>query len=109
MVNLKYTGKVGGSISLEDAVEAAKICTINCLSAVKSVTGDLDNVDRIVKVTVFVASAEGFNEQPKVANGASDLLAEIFGENGKHVRSAVGVSELPLDAPVEIEMVVKVN
>ena len=106
---LKYKGKVGETVSVEDAVEAAKICAINCISAVKSVINDLENIDRIVKVTVFVASAEGFNEQPKVANGASDLLAEIFGENGKHVRSAVGVSELPIDAPVEIEMVVKVN
>lgn len=107
--SLKYKGKVGESVTLEDAIEAAKICAVNCISAVKSVIDDLDSIERIVKVTVFVASATGFYDQPKVANGASDLLVEIFGEHGKHVRSAVGVNELPIDAPVEIEMVVKVS
>ncbi len=100
-------GKVGDTVSEEDAVKAAEICAINCLSAVKSVTGSLDEIEKIVKVTVFVNSARGFSSQPKVANGASDLLVKIFGDAGKHVRSAVGVSELPLNAPVEIEMIVK--
>lgn len=106
---LQFKGKVGKNISLEEAVKAAKLCAVNCLSAVKSAIGDLDKIDRIVKVTVFVASDDGFNDQPKVANGASDFLVEVFGENGMHVRSAVGVSELPLGAPVEIEMIVQVT
>ena len=105
---LKYKGKLGKDISLEEGKAAAEICTINCLSVIKSVLGNLDNVKQIVKVTVFVNSAEGFVDQPKVANGASDLLVSVFGENGKHVRSAVGVNELPIDAAVEIEMIVEV-
>ncbi len=106
---LKYEGKVGSEISLEDAQEAAKLCAINCLSVIKSVTGSLSKIKRIIKVAVYVASADGFTDQPKVANGASDFLVEIFGEDGKHVRSAVGVSELPINAPVEIEMIAEVT
>ena len=105
--NLFAEGKVGDSVSEEEAIKAAEICAINCLSAVKSVTGSLDEIEKIVKVTVFVNSASGFTSQPKVANGASDLLIKIFGDAGKHVRSAVGVSELPMNAPVEIEMITK--
>jgi len=106
---LKYKGKLGKDLSVEEGYEAAKICAINCLSAVKSLIGNLDNIEKIVKVTGFVNSAPGFNEQPKVVNGASEFLGEVFGEKGAHARSAVGVNELPLDAPVEIEMIVKIK
>ncbi|MDX1701585.1 MAG: RidA family protein [Melioribacteraceae bacterium] len=94
--------------SVETGIKAAELCTINCLSVIKSVIGDLDMIKRIIKVTVFVNSADSFTEQPKVANGASDLLVKVFGENGKHVRSAVGVNELPIDSAVEVEMIVEV-
>lgn len=106
---VKYQGKVGKDLSEEEGKEAAKLCAINCLSAVKSVIGDLDLIKRVLKLTVFIASAEGFTAQPKVANGASELIGEIFGEAGKHVRSAVGVSELPLNSAVEIEMIVEIK
>jgi enamine deaminase RidA (YjgF/YER057c/UK114 family) len=102
-------GKVGIEVSEEEAKKAAEVCVINCLSTVKMLIGDLDNIEKIVKLTVFVASVEGFTNQPIVANGASELLVKIFGESGKHARSAVGVSELPINAPVEIEMIVKVK
>jgi enamine deaminase RidA (YjgF/YER057c/UK114 family) len=105
---LKYKGKVGREISLEDGIKAAELCVINCLSVIKSELINLDKIKRIIKVTVFVSSADGFTDQPKVANGASDLLVKVFGENGKHVRSAVGVNELPIGSAVEIEMVVEV-
>ncbi|MCB0732409.1 MAG: RidA family protein [Ignavibacteriae bacterium] len=105
---LQFKGKVGKNITLEQGVKSAELCTINCLSVIKLIVGNLDNVKKIVKVTVFVNSAEGFTDQPKVANGASDLLVNIFGENGKHVRSAVGVNELPIDSATEIEMIVEV-
>lgn len=106
---LKYKGKVGGGVSEEDAYEAAKICALNCLSVVKGQMGSLDKIERIVKLTGFVSSAPGFNMQPKVINGASELVGQIFGEAGNHARSAVGVNELPLDATVEVEMIVKVK
>jgi enamine deaminase RidA (YjgF/YER057c/UK114 family) len=106
---LAYAGKVGQDISLEDGKKAAVICALNGLSAVKSVIGDLDNIEQIVKLTVFVNSANGFTDQPKVANGASEFLGEVFGKSGVHTRSAVGVSELPIDSAVEIEMTVKVK
>ncbi|WP_227767161.1 RidA family protein [Zhaonella formicivorans] len=106
---LKYKGKVGAEVSEEQGYEAAKICAINCLSVVKSLVGSLDKVEKIVKVTGFVNSAAGFSGQPKVINGASELLGKIFGEAGQHARSAVGVSELPIDAAVEVEMIVKVK
>ena len=105
---LAYEGKVGKDVTLEEGVKAALLCTVNCLSVIKTEIGSLDNIKRIVKVTVFVNSADGFTDQPKVANGASDLLVSVFGEAGKHVRSAVGVSELPIDSSVEIEMIVEV-
>ena len=104
---LKYMGKVGKDLSEDQGKEAAKLCALNCLSAIKSVIGNLDIIKRVVKLTVFVNSAEGFTAQPKVANGASEFIGEIFGEAGKHVRSAVGVSELPLNSAVEIEMIVE--
>jgi len=106
---VKYAGKVGKDLSEEEGKEAAKLCALNCLSAIKSVIGSFDNIKKVVKLTVFVSSAEGFTAQPKVANGASEFIGEIFGEAGKHVRSAVGVSELPLNSAVEIEMIVQVN
>ena len=106
---LKFKGKLGSEVSEEDGRKAAEISALNCLSVIKNVTGDLDKIERIVKLTVFVNSADGFTSQPKVANGASELIGKIFGERGKHVRSAVGVNELPMDAPVEIEMIVKLK
>lgn len=106
---MKYIGKVGKDLSEEDAQKAAQICALNCLAAIKSIVGSLDSVEEVLKLTVFVNSADGFTSQPKVANGASELIGKIFGENGLHVRSAVGVSELPLNAAVEIEMIVRVK
>lgn len=106
---LKYRGKLGEEITEAQGCEAARLCAINCLSAVRELAGSLDNVERIVKVTGFVSSAPGFVNQPKVINGASELLGEIFGEAGRHARAAVGVSELPLGAAVEVEMVVKIK
>ncbi len=104
---LVSTGKVGRDVTLEQAAEAAGVCAINALAAVASVAGGVDNVKRVVRVAVFVNSAPGFTDQPQVANGASDLFVKIFGDTGKHVRAAVGVSELPLDASVEIELTVE--
>ena len=105
---LARTGKVGAEISPEEAKAMARICALNALAAVDSLVG-IDAVSQVVKVVGFVASAPGFNGQPSVVNGASDLLAEVFGDKGAHARSAVGVSELPLDAPVEVELIVEVS
>ncbi|ORA12860.1 LysR family transcriptional regulator [Mycobacterium angelicum] len=105
---LAQTGKVGADISLEDGRALARLCALNALAAIDSLVG-LDSVTQVVKVVGFVASAPGFNGQPSVINGASDLLAEVFGDKGAHARSAVGVSELPLDAPVEVELIVEVG
>ncbi|MDA3624871.1 RidA family protein [Saccharopolyspora oryzae] len=102
------TGKVGGEISGDDAKQCARICALNALAAVDALVG-LDSIVRVVKVVGFVASAEGFTGQPAVVNGASEVLGEIFGEAGKHARSAVGVAELPLGVPVEVEIVVEVE
>jgi len=106
---IKYQGKVGKDLTEEEGKEAAKLCSLNCLAAIKSLIGTLDKIKRVLKLTVFVNSAEGFNAQPKIANGASEFLVEIFGDAGKHVRSAVGVNELPLNSAVEIEMIVEVK
>jgi enamine deaminase RidA (YjgF/YER057c/UK114 family) len=106
---LKAKGKVGGDLTLEEGYKCARIAALNCLAAVRSLIGDLDQVLQIVRVTGFVNSAPGFEEQAKVLNGASDLLVEIFGERGKHARLAVGTNELPLGAPVEVEMIVEVR
>ncbi len=106
---LKYAGHVGAECTPEDAYEAAKICCLNCLAIVKDLAGDLDNVEQIVKVVGFVSSAAGFNGQPKVINGASELLGQLFGDKGVHARSAVGVNELPLNVPCEVEMIVKIK
>ena len=106
---LGLTGKVGAEVTAEEAKEQAKICAINALAAVKSVIGDLDRIERVVKVVGFVASAPDFTGQPGVVNGASEFLGEVLGDAGVHARSAVGVAVLPLDAPVEIEIQVKVR
>jgi enamine deaminase RidA (YjgF/YER057c/UK114 family) len=105
---LVTTGKVGGEVSVEDAVECARQCALNALAAVRAEVGDLSSVKRIVKVVAFVSSTPDFTGQPGVANGASELLGEVFGDAGRHARSAVGVPVLPLDAPVEVELVVEV-
>ncbi|MEU8173527.1 RidA family protein [Microbispora hainanensis] len=106
---LGVTGKVGAEVSAEEAKEQARICAVNALAAIKALVGDLSEVVRIVKVVGFVASAPGFTGQPQVVNGASELLGEVFGEAGKHARSAVGVAVLPLDAPVEVEVIAEVR
>lgn len=102
------TGKVGGEVTPEVGVECARQCTLNALAAVKAEIGDLALVKRVVKVVVFVASAPDFTGQPAVANGASELLGEVFGDAGVHARSAVGAAALPLDVPVEVEIMVEV-
>jgi enamine deaminase RidA (YjgF/YER057c/UK114 family) len=109
MVNgeLCATGKVGDAVNPDDAKAAARICALNALAAVDALVG-IDSVTRIVKVVGFVASAPGFTGQPGVVNGASLLFGEVFGDAGQHARSAVGVAELPLDAPVEVELIVEV-
>ena len=105
---LMLTGKVGGEVSQEEAVECARQCGLNALAAVRAEVGDLSAIKRIVKVVAFVASTPDFTGQPLVANGVSELLGEVFGEAGRHARSAVGVPVLPLDAPVEVELIVEV-
>jgi len=105
---LVATGKVGAEVSAEQAKELAAICALNAIAALKSVLGDLDKVVRIVKVVGFVASDPSFTGQPGVVNGASELLGAAFGDAGVHARSAVGVAVLPLDAPVEVELVAEV-
>jgi enamine deaminase RidA (YjgF/YER057c/UK114 family) len=105
---LMATGKVGDSVSPEDAAACAQQCALNAIAAVKSEIGDLDAVRRVVKVVCFVSSVPDFTGQAHVANGASDLLGKAFGDAGVHARSAVGVSVLPLDAPVEVEIIVEV-
>jgi enamine deaminase RidA (YjgF/YER057c/UK114 family) len=102
------TGKVGGEVTAEEAVECARQCALNALAAVRAEIGELSHIKRIVKVVAFVASTPDFTGQPGVANGASELFGEVFGEIGQHARSAVGVPVLPLDAPVEVELVVEI-
>ena len=104
-----YIGKVGGSVNLDEAYQCAQQCCLNALAAVKSVIGSLDEVEEIVKLRGFVNSKDDFLEQPKVINGASELLVKIFGEKGRHARAALGTSVLPDDIPVELEMIVKVK
>ena len=105
---LMTTGKVGGEVTQEEAVACAQQCALNALAAVNAELGSLSAIKRIVKVVVFVASTSDFTAQPAVANGVSELLGEVFGEAGQHVRSAVGVPVLPLDSPVEVELIVEV-
>ncbi len=103
---LVSTGLLGRDLTVAEGQDAARLCAINILAQAYAALGNLDNIDSIVKITVFVASAPGFTEQHLVANGASDTLAEILGDAGRHARSAVGVPGLPLDAPVEVEAVI---
>ncbi len=105
---LRRTGKVGGSVEVEDAAADAKVCALNALAAVDDLVG-LDSVARVVRVVGYVASAEGFTGQPRVVNGASELLSRVFGDCGVHARSAIGVAELPLGAPVEVELTVELR
>lgn len=106
---LMATGKVGGGVTPEDAAACAQQCALNAIAAVKAEIGDLDSVERVVKVVCFVASTPDFTGQPQVANGASELLGTAFGDAGVHARSAVGVAVLPLDAPVEVEILVELS
>jgi enamine deaminase RidA (YjgF/YER057c/UK114 family) len=100
-----FKGKVGRDITVQDAYEASKLAALNCLAAAKSILGTLDRIERVVKVNGYVNSAPGFTDQAKAMNGASDLLAQVFGEKGRHARTSVGVSELPLDIAVEVDLV----
>jgi enamine deaminase RidA (YjgF/YER057c/UK114 family) len=106
---LVATGKVGADVAPDVAAACARRCALNALAAVKAELGDLSAVTRVVKVVAFVASDPEFTGQPQVANGASELLGEVFGDAGRHARSAVGVAVLPLDAPVEVELVVEIS
>jgi enamine deaminase RidA (YjgF/YER057c/UK114 family) len=111
MVNgeLISKGFLGQEVAIEDAIKAARVCTLNALAAIKGVIGDLDRIKQIVRVVGYVASIPTFTQQPAVVNGASELLLEIFGDAGKHARSAVGMAVLPLNASVEIELTVEVE
>jgi enamine deaminase RidA (YjgF/YER057c/UK114 family) len=111
MVNgeLFSKGLLGQDVEVDEANKAARICTLNALAAIKGVIGDLDRIKQIVRVVGYVASVPTFTQQPAVVNGASELLLEIFGENGKHARSAVGMAVLPLNASVEIELIVEIE
>jgi enamine deaminase RidA (YjgF/YER057c/UK114 family) len=104
-----HLGRLGAGVELEEGVAAARTCAINVLAALKAEMGALSQVRRIVKVTVFVASDPGFTDQPKVANGASELFGEVFGEAGSHARAAVGVAALPLGVPVEVDAIAEVG
>ena len=106
---LSTTGKVGAEVDPDTAKDLARICALNALAAVKAELGGLEHVKRVVKLVGFVASAPDFTGQPQVVNGASELLGEVFGEAGRHARSAVGVAALPLDSPVEVELIVEVG
>jgi len=105
---IKYTGVVGETVSIEDAVDAARICALNILAQTKAALGDLDRIVRIIKLGGFVNGALGFADQPMVINGASDLLVEVLGSKGLHARSAVGAGGLPLNTPVEIDAVIAI-
>lgn len=106
---IAFTGKVGAERTLEEGQAAARMCALNALGIVADIAGGIDNVGRIVRLAVFVNSAPGFTDQPKVANGASDLMIGVFGDAGRHVRAAVGAAELPLNATVEVEMVAELR
>ena len=105
---VKFKGKVGRDITIEAGRQAARLCTINALAQLKSALGSLDRIRRVIKVSGFVNCDPSFTDQPKVINGASDLLVQIFGDAGKHARAAVGVSSLPLDSAVEVEFIVEI-
>jgi enamine deaminase RidA (YjgF/YER057c/UK114 family) len=105
---LLVSGKLGAELDVDAGAEAARRCAVQALSVLKAELGSLERIRRIVKLTVFVASAPGFTDQPQVANGASDLLGDVFGDMGRHARSAVGVVELPLGTPVEVEVIAEI-
>ncbi len=107
--NLAYKGKVGDNVTEEEAYEAARIASINALAVISKELGGFDRLKRIIKLTGYIASAQGFNAQAGVVNGASDFFFEVLGETGKHARVAVGVSELPADSPVEIEVIAEIE
>jgi len=106
---LKFKGVVGADISVKDAARAAEICALNIMALVRQHAGSLDQVEQFVQLSGFVRSAAGFEEQPKVLNGASDLIFKVFGERGRHTRQALGTSELPLGVPVEISAIVRLK
>lgn len=106
---LDCAGKVGAEVTAERATDAAQIAALNAVAAIANIAGGVDNIEQIVKVNGYVASAAGFNGQPGVVNGASEILQHIFGDKGVHARAAVGVAELPLDAPVEVEIIARVS
>ena len=106
---LKFKGKVGTDLTVEEGQQAAALCTINALAQLRAALGTLDRISRIVKVTGFVNCGPSFTDHPKVVNGASDLLVKIFGDRGRHARAAVGMSSLPLDSAVEVEMIVELG
>ena len=106
---LTAAGRVGRDLTLEQAQAAARVCGLNALAIASDVAGGLDRIARIVRLAVFVNSADGFTDQPKVANGASDLMVEVFGDNGRHVRAAVGANGLPLNAAVEVELIAEMG
>lgn len=106
---IQFRGVVGGDLSVKDAARAAEICALNIMALVRQHTGSLDQVEQFVQLSGFVRSASGFEEQPKVINGASDLIFKVFGERGRHTRQALGTSELPLGVPVEISAIIRLK
>ncbi len=106
---IKFRGAVGGDLSLKQGARAAEICALNIISLIRQHTGSLDRVDQFVQLSGFVRSAPGFEDQPKVINGASDLIVRLFGERGRHTRQALGTSELPLGVPVEISAIIRLK
>ena len=107
--SIKYTGVVGEAVSVDDAVDAARVCALNILAQTKAALGDLDRIAQVIKLGGFVNGVPGFADQPKVINGASDLLVEVLGNKGLHARSAVGASGLPLNVPVEVDAVIAIT
>lgn len=105
----KYVGKIGREVTEEQGYQAAQLCLVNCLACVKSLIGDLGRVDQVVKLLGFVACVDGFTRQPWVMNGASELLIRLYGDRGRHARSAIGTNQLPLDIPVEVELIVRIR
>lgn len=105
---IMYTGRLGANLSVEDGWQAARLCALNLLAQMKSAVGDLDNIRQIVRVTGYVASADTFTEQPRVINGATDLLAKVFGPSGIPARCAVGVNVLPFDTPTEVDLIAEI-
>jgi len=106
---IKFRGVVGGDLSVKDGARAAEICALNILALVRQHTGSLDLVEQFIQLSGFVRSASGFEDQPRVINGASDIIFRIFGERGRHTRQALGTSELPLGVPVEISAIIRVK